>query len=201
MAFDPHFSVNGYVYLYYTVSTAPVHNRVVRFTADGDVAVPGSETLILRLDDLTSSPVHNGGALHFGPDEKLYIAVGENQNGANAQTLTNLLGKLLRINADGSIPNSNPFYTSAVGDNRAIWALGLRNPYTFAFQPGVGRLFLNDVGESTWEEINNGVSGSNYGWPESEGPTNDPRFRSPLFAYGRSSLLNWWLRDYRWHIL
>lgn len=186
VAFDPQFSVNGYVYLYYTANTSPVYNRVVRFTANGDVAVPGSETLLLRLNDLTSDTIHNGGALHFGPDGKLYVAVGENGNGGNSQTLANLLGKLLRINTDGSIPNDNPFYLNAVGDNRAIWAIGLRNPYTFAFQPGVGRLFINDVGQSTWEEINNGVAGSNYGWPESEGPTNDPRFRAPIFAYGHS---------------
>ena len=76
--------------------------------------------------------------MHFGPDGKLYVAVGENANGANAQTLGNRLGKILRINPDGSIPTDNPFYSQATGDNRAIWALGLRNPFTFAFQPGTG---------------------------------------------------------------
>jgi glucose/arabinose dehydrogenase len=186
VAFDPNFATNGFVYLYYTTNTAPLHNRVVRFTANGDVAVPGSETLILRLDDLSSATNHNGGALHFGPDGKLYVAVGENANGANAQTFSNLLGKLLRINADGSIPADNPFFNSATGQNRAIWALGLRNPYTFAFQRGTGRMFINDVGQSTWEEINEGVAGSNHGWPATEGPTSDPQFRSPVFAYGRS---------------
>ena len=150
------------------------------------MAVPGSETLILRLDDLSGATNHNGGALHFGPDGKLYIAVGENANGANSQTLSNLLGKLLRLNADGSIPSDNPFFNSASGQNRAIWALGLRNPYTFAFQRGTNRMFINDVGQSTWEEINDGVAGSNYGWPTTEGPTADPRFRSPIFWYGRS---------------
>ena len=186
VAFDPNFGTNGFVYVYYTVSTAPRHNRVSRFTAKGDTAVPGSEALILRLNDLSSATNHNGGALHFGPDGKLYVAVGENANGAHAQTLSNLLGKILRINPDGTIPTDNPFYTTATGENRAIWSLGLRNPYTFAFQPGTGRLFINDVGQSTWEEINDGVPGSNYGWPTTEGPTNDPRFRAPIFAYGRS---------------
>src|SRR4051794_22250124 len=139
VAFDPAFASNGYVYVYYTATTPTIHNRVSRFTASGNVAVPGSEVAILDLNDLSSATNHNGGALHFGPDGKLYVAVGENANGANSQTLSNLLGKILRLNADGSIPPDNPFYTQTTGVNRAIWALGLRNPYTFSFQPGTGR--------------------------------------------------------------
>jgi Glucose / Sorbosone dehydrogenase len=90
---------------------------------------------------------------------------------------------VLRINSNGSIPTDNPFYNSASGNNRAIWALGLRNPFTFAFQPGSTRMFINDVGASTYEEINNGIAGSNYGWPVTEGPTNNPSFRSPIYFY------------------
>jgi glucose/arabinose dehydrogenase len=187
VAFDPNFSANNFVYLYYTTSTSPVHNRVSRFTANGDVAVVGSETVLLDLDNLSSATNHNGGAIHFGSDGKLYIGVGENANGSNAQTLGNLLGKMLRINTDGTIPADNPFVNTATGVNRAIWALGLRNPYTFAFQPGTGRLFIDDVGQSTWEEIDDGVVGSNYGWPITEGPTTDPRFRSPIFSYGHGT--------------
>ena len=183
IAFDPNFINNHYVYVYHTVPTFPIHNRVSRFTAAGDVAAPGSEVIILNLDNLSSATNHNGGALHFGPDGKLYIGVGENANGANAQTLSNLLGKVLRINSNGSIPTDNPFYNSASGNNRAIWALGLRNPFTFAFQPGSTRMFINDVGASTYEEINNGIAGSNYGWPATEGPTNNPSFRSPIYFY------------------
>src|SRR5918997_2524777 len=93
---------------------------------------------------------------------------------------------MLRINSNGTIPTDNPFFNTAVGNNRSIWALGLRNPFTFAFQPGTGRMFINDVGQSTFEEINDGIAGSNYGWPNTEGPTSNPAFRSPLFAYGRS---------------
>src|SRR5690349_19902439 len=183
IAFDPNFFTNHYVYVYYTVPTSPAHNRVSRFTAAGDVVAPGSEMVILNLDNLSSATNHNSGALHFGPDGKLYIGVGENANGANAQTLSNLLGKVLRINSDGSSPTDNPFYNSATGNNRAIWALGLRNPFTFAFQPGSSRMFINDVGESTYEEINIGIAGSNYGWPVTEGPTNNPSFRSPIYFY------------------
>ena len=183
IAFDPNFASNNFLYVYYTVSGTPRHNRVSRFTANGDVVVPGSEIIILELDNLTSATNHNGGAIHFGPDGKLYVAVGENATRENAQTLQNRLGKVLRINSDGTIPADNPFFNTAAGVNRSIWALGLRNPFTFAFQPGTGRMFINDVGENTWEEINDGIAGSNYGWPDSEGPTSNPAFRSPLFSY------------------
>lgn len=187
VAFDPNFGSNHYVYVYYTVNFSPVHNRVSRFTANGDVAPANTETVILELNNLTNATNHNGGAIHFGPDGKLYVAVGENGTSSNSQTLTNLLGKMLRINSDGSVPTDNPFYSSASGINRAIWSLGLRNPFTFAFQRGTNRMFINDVGQSTWEEINDGIAGSNYGWPTTEGPTNDPRFRSPLFWYGHGA--------------
>jgi glucose/arabinose dehydrogenase len=190
VAFDPNFASNRFVYVYYTATTPSIHNRVSRFTAsttNPNVAVAGSETILLELDNLSSATNHNGGAIHFGPDGKLYIAVGENANRTNSQTLSNLLGKMLRINADGTIPSDNPFFNQATGNNRAIWALGLRNPFNFAFQPGTGRMFLNDVGEVTWEEINDGLSGSNYGWPTTEGPTSQAGIRAPLFAYQHGS--------------
>ena len=188
VAFDPSFATNNFVYVYYTVPGSPAHNRVSRFTANGDVAVAGSEVVLLNLDNLSSATNHNGGAIHFGPDGKLYVAVGENANSANSQTLVNLLGKVLRINSDGTIPADNPFFNTA-GARKEIWALGLRNPFTFAFQPGTGRLFINDVGQSTWEEINDGIAGSNYGWSICEGACSPPNanFRDPLFQYGHGS--------------
>jgi glucose/arabinose dehydrogenase len=184
---DPNFAANQFVYVYYTVPGAPAQNRVSRFVANGDVAAPGSETVLLELDPLSSATNHNGGALHFGSDGKLYIGVGENANGANSQSLDNLLGKMLRINADGSIPGDNPFVNAAVGKNDAIWALGLRNPFTFTVQRTGGRIFINDVGQATWEEINDGLPGANYGWPATEGPTTNPSFVSPIFAYTHGS--------------
>jgi glucose/arabinose dehydrogenase len=187
IAFDPNFAVNGFVYLYYTTSTPTVHNRISRFTANGDVAVPGSEVVILDLDNLSSATNHNGGAMGFGPDGKLYAAVGENAAPANAQSLNNLLGKMLRINRDGTIPTDNPFYASTTGRNRAIWALGLRNPFTFAFNAAGVELFINDVGQSSWEEINDGRAGANYGWPDTEGATTDPVFVTPRYAYSHAS--------------
>ena len=190
VAFDPNFASNNFVYVYYTATSPAIHNRVSRFTANGDAAVAGSETVLLDLDNLSSATNHNGGAMHFGADGKLYIAVGENANPANAQTLANLLGKMLRLNADGTIPSDNPFFNTATGRNRAIWALGLRNPYTFNFQPGTGRMFINDVGQNAFEEINDGVSASNYGWPICEGQacgsTPPAGYRAPLFVYGHT---------------
>ena len=183
IAFDPAFANNQRVYIYYTVPGSPPHNRVSRFIASGDVAVSGSQTVILELNNLSTASNHNGGAMHFGLDGKLYVAVGENANSANAQTLANLLGKMLRINADGTIPTDNPFFNTATGVNRAIWALGLRNPFTFGFHPGTGRMFINDVGQNTWEEINDGVAGANYGWPTCEGACNSPNFRDPIYQY------------------
>src|SRR5262245_29514069 len=132
VAFDPDFAVNQFVYIYYTATTPAIHNRVSRFTASGDVAATGSEVVLMDLENLSATN-HNGGALAFGPDEKLYVAVGENAVASNAQSLSNRLGKVLRLNRDGSIPTDNPFFTTATGLNRAIWALGLRNPFTFAF--------------------------------------------------------------------
>jgi glucose/arabinose dehydrogenase len=187
VAFDPAFATNQFVYVYYTATSPNIHNRLSRFTANGDVAVPGSETIILELNPLSGATNHNGGAIHFGPDGRLYIAVGENATPSNAQTLNNLLGKMLRINKDGTIPTDNPFFNQATGVNRAIWALGLRNPFTFAFQPGTGRMFINDVGQNSTEEINDGIAGSNYGWPNSEGPTTTPGHRGPVFFYGHGS--------------
>ncbi len=186
VAFHPQFASNGWVYLYYTSSDSGAHNRIVRYRADGDTAASG-ETVLVDLPTLSRAIDHNGGALRFGPDGKLYVAVGDNGTGANAQTLANPFGKILRFNDDGTIPDDNPFRLDAQGLGRAIWALGLRNPFTFSFQPGTGRMFINDVGESTWEEIDEGQPGANYGWPTVEGPGGAPEFVPPLFAYGHQA--------------
>ena len=152
LTFDPDFATNGYVYLHYSrkaTATTSVHNRIVRVTASGDRAVAGSEQLIFRLGNQTAATDHQGGALDFGKNGKLYIATGDNGRDPAtepvAQQLTNLFGKMLRINKDGTIPTSNPFYATASGSNRAIWALGLRNPFKFAVQPGTSTIFVNDV--------------------------------------------------------
>src|SRR5215471_3079971 len=204
ICFDPNFATNHYVYVYYTVpatQTAAAHNRLSRFTADPvhpDVALAGSETRIMEMDDLGVACVHNGAGLHFGPDGKLYVSTGD--PGSNSQSLNSILGKILRINPvpensdgtnpDATFPTDNPFYNSTTGKNRAIYILGVRNPFTFNFQPGTGRMFLDDVGSAYWEEINDGLRAGNYGWPIVEGPSSPPGYdldnsdpRVPGFIY------------------
>ena len=188
---DPDFESNGYLYAYYT-RAAPVVNRISRFTVsegDPDLADPGSELVLL--DGIPSSHYHNGGAIHFGADGNLYVAVGDGLVSSNAQSLTSLSGKLLRIRSDGGIPADNPFDATTSGVYRAIWARGLRNPFTFDVEDSTGRIFINDVGENTHEEIDEAWSGPNdgsnagfnFGWPATEGPTTNPAFHTPFHAY------------------
>ncbi|HHT9124357.1 MAG TPA: PQQ-dependent sugar dehydrogenase [Candidatus Brocadiia bacterium] len=190
IALDPDFANNQYIYIYYTAVSPTVHNRLSRFTLSGDVAIPGSETVLLDLFDLISD-VHNGGALHFGFDGKLYVAVGDNNRPTLAQSLNTLHGKMLRLNKDGSIPTDNPFYNTLSGKNRAIWAYGLRNPFTCAVHPETGRIFINDVGSwgtGPYEEINDGFPGANYGWPLAEGPNppGNPDYVYPIYYYSHA---------------
>lgn len=191
VALHPEFEQNGYVYVCYVAARPYPHHRISRLTARGDVADRHGEKILFRGDDQTrlggSVPAgHQGGGIHFGGDGKLYVAIGEQTAGAPSQRLDSLLGKMLRLNPDGSIPKENPFFRQAHGKYRAIWALGLRNPFGFAVQPNTGRIFINDVGGSRWEEINAGEAGANYGWPESEGYTEHPGHRTPILAYGES---------------
>lgn len=194
IAFDPSYDIASpaadFVYLYYTSTASPgPHNRISRFTVnntDPDHPTLSSESVIFELDALSSATNHNGGAIHFGPGNFLFVAVGDNATSANAQSLGTVHGKMLRIRADGSIPADNPFFGATAGNNRAIWALGLRNPFTFAFQPGTNRMFINDVGQGSFEEIDDGAVGANYGWPSTEGDFNPgqfPGFTRPFYAY------------------
>ena len=192
---DPNYATNRFVYVYYTATTPTIHNRVSRFTADAaneDVALAGSEVVLLDLETLGDA-THNGGAIHFGPDGKLYIAVGENAVSSNSQSLANRLGKILRINSDGTIPADNPtsfpnIAGSPSGVNRAIWAVGLRNPFTFSFQPGTGLMHINDVGQNTWEEVNVGTAGANFGWPTCEGKCDTAGMTNPLYQYSSAAV-------------
>jgi len=191
LAFDPDFATNQYLYMYYTVPASggnPPFNRISRFTANGDIAVPGSEQIILNLDPLSSATNHNGGALAFGPDGKLYVAVGDNALGSNAQNLNTYHGKLLRINKDGSAPADNPFFlTGTTEQSKRVWAYGLRNPYTFSIQPGMGKIFVNDVGQNAVEEINDATQGGrNFGWPSAEGVSANSSFTNPVYFYNHS---------------
>ena len=166
IAVDPGFDTNQHLYLYYTVDGAAVHNRVSRFLVVGDSLQ--DESVLLEGPTLPKV-FHNSGNLRFGLDGLLYISMGDNAQPAMSQQRNTLLGKILRIASDGSIPPNNPF----VGDPNArpeVWAYGLRNPWRFDIQPGTGNLFIGDVGDGAWEELDLGVEGANYGYPLVEGP-------------------------------
>jgi glucose/arabinose dehydrogenase len=188
IAFDPDFDFNHYVYVFYTIPGAN-RNRVSRFIANGDYAIPGSEQVLLETDPLAGT-IHNAGGLLFGPDKKLYIATGDGADAGTAQRLNSLLGKVLRINSDGSIPTDNPYYNQATGPFRSIWALGFRNPFSFAIQPGTGRMIVGDVGGDQFEELNLIERGGNYGWPLIEGPRSwqspPANYTDPLYAYSHN---------------
>jgi glucose/arabinose dehydrogenase len=183
IALDPGFASNGYVYITYTRDATPRFQRIARFTATGDVAVAGSETTIFETNNSPNAiEYHLGGALHFGGDGKLYLMLGEGYTG-DEQTLDNFAGKILRLNKNGTVPTDNPFYTQTTGKFRAIWAKGFRNPFSASVQQGAGTLFINDVGSGTYEEINQGVAGANYGFPNSEGYSVNSGETAPKYAY------------------
>ena len=186
---DRDFDNTGYIYLYYNVKNGE-HNRISRFTANGNTAVPGSELILMDLAELGST-MHNGGTMRWGMDGKLYVSTGEGAIEKYSQSFDNALGKMLRLNADGSIPTDNPYYGSTSGNARAIYAMGLRNPFSFDIDPLSGRIFLNDVGLSDWEEVNEIKQGRNYGWPLVEGyltnQTPPADYEDPLFAYGHDA--------------
>ena len=167
LTLDPNFTQNHYVYVFYTSVPEGQDNggpngpnEVVRLT---DVADKGADlTYIMR--DLPSGPIHNSGTIHFGPDGKLYVALGDNDQGSNAQDLGAIAGKILRVNPDGSIPDDNPF-VGQEGKQPAIWAYGLRNPFSFDFDPVSHGLLATENGPGDNDELDVIVKGANYGWP------------------------------------
>lgn len=188
IAFDPDFGIsNHYVYFYYTGHD--LLNHLVRYSAADDIGTDGPYELFT-----TQSPselLHVGGSIRFGPDGKLYFAVGDNGYPPNAQDLSNPHGKILRINKDGSIPADNPF-VGQPGKLGAIWAYGFRNPWRFQFDSATDKLYGGDVGDYSWEEVNHIVRGGNYGWPVHEGVCTSgcAGYRDPIHAYhhdGQSS--------------
>ena len=203
MTFDPDYATNGFVYFYQTVTTGGTHNEIVRYhvnPANPNVVDATTPTTIINIGPLSAATNHNGGWIGFGPDGYLYAAVGDNANGDNAQTATNLLGKILRIDVHNdafpgdstrnyAIPSDNMFAATAGADE--IFALGLRNPFRDSFDRGTGEFFVADVGQSTWEEIDLGRSGANYGWPLFEGPAGSGTvgagtLTGPIYSYNHS---------------
>jgi glucose/arabinose dehydrogenase len=189
VALAPDFATSGTLYVHYTGEDA--RSRIHRFAASASnsnvAAGAGTEILVLP-EDPSFGYNHQGGALGFGVDGKLYFTVGEHNHSEYAQDVDSPFGKILRLNPDGTFPANNPFYTSPSAWRSAVWTLGLRNPFSFAFQPGTGRLFVNDVGGGLREEVNEVTAGANYGWPLTEGKfdaAQHPTFTNPLHDYER----------------
>lgn len=188
LALDPNFATNHFVYVYYTTSAQSLNppatpkNRVSRFTEMGNAILPGSETILI--DNIPSDAGnHNAGCIRFGPDGKLYVATGDGGSQPNnSQNLNNLAGKILRINPDGSIPSDNPYFGDT-GKRQEIYFYGLRNPFRFEFRPGTNVLYVADVGQNTWEEVNVGLPAGNFGWPLHEGSTGASGFVNPIHQY------------------
>lgn len=201
LAFHPDFANNGFFYVHYSASS-PRRSVISRFTYNSQtgLASAGSEVILLQVTQPFSN--HNGGSLAFGPDDMLYIALGDGGGsgdaGDNAQDRGNLLGTILRIDVDAGnpygIPPDNPFVGEA-GVREEIWAYGLRNPYRFSFDQLTGALWTGDVGQGALEEIDIVQAGGNYGWRVFEGTQpfassqNTPPNTTlipPVFEYERS---------------
>ena len=184
IAFDPNFKTTPFIYLYYTTNATSPKNRVSRFTIKGDVIDRNSETILV--DNIRSDAGnHNAGCLRFGPDGKLYISTGDGgQDQRQSQDLNSINGKILRMNKDGTIPADNPFVGQ--GHRGEIFCYGLRNPWRFTFDSVNGTLFIGDVGGDSQEELNVGVRGANYGWPNAEGNSTNIAYKNPVFSYSHN---------------
>jgi len=188
VTFAPDFLRRPQLFILYVRSQPFAHHVLSRFAVNGDTVDPASELVLFEGDDQatlggTQEGAHQGGPIRFGQDGKLYVAIGEQTAGEPAQKLDTLLGKVLRLNPDGSIPTDNPFVTKTTGKYRAIYAYGIRNPFGLALQRETGRIFFTDVGSSAFEEVNELTAGANYGWPRAEGYSTNPEFKRPLYAY------------------
>lgn len=211
IAFHPDFAENGYFFLNFTNNSG--NTEITRYTvpeATPNQADPNSGQLVIRINQPYSN--HNAGDLHFGPDGYLYVPMGDGGSGGdpqnNAQSATSLLGKILRLDIDGddfpsdnnknyAIPTDNPFVES--GEYLPeVWATGMRNPWRFSFDRETGDLWIGDVGQSAYEEVNlqlaESTGGENYGWRCYEGFHNYntsgcesfENYEAPIIEFGQS---------------
>ena len=206
LAFHPDYASNGYFYVDYTHLNSvgdTLYTLIERYTVSAapDSADSASHKLILRIVQPYSN--HNGGLVMFGPDGMLYIGMGDGGSGGDpqnrAQDPDSLLGKLLRIDVDGGDPYASPPNNPYVGraGRDEIWAIGLRNPWRFAFDRVAGLLYIADVGQDLWEEVDvapAGQGGLNYGWPIMEGlhcfrpnPCSTTGLIQPVLEYGHGN--------------
>ena len=195
LAFSPDYRDSGVFYINYTDQAGNTVISRFQGSSDPTLAEGGSEDVVLSFGQPFEN--HNGGQIRFGPDEYLWIATGDGGSAGdpqgNAQKLDNPLGKLLRIDVSEkpyTIPQDNPF-------GNVIWAYGLRNPWRFTFDPASGDLYIADVGQKEWEEVNylaaGTAGGSNFGWNYREGnhpyqgtPPQDLALTTPVWEYGHS---------------
>lgn len=202
-AFDPDYATNGKFYVYMSNLAGDVEIRQYSSRSGSLEADPASARLITTIDFPAGTDRHRGGWIGFGPDDHLYVAVGDGTRSANAQDLSNPMGKILRLdvtrdafpsdpNRNYAVPSDNPSHIDGIaGDatGSGIYAAGLRNPWRVSFDRATGELYIADVGESSFEEINIGRAGANYGWPGTEGgfdPARHPDYTQPIHSYGRS---------------
>jgi glucose/arabinose dehydrogenase/regulation of enolase protein 1 (concanavalin A-like superfamily) len=180
LALDPNFATNGYIYVSYT--TLDEHAQLSRLTVQHGTASLASEKVYMKGTQLQQIH-HSANTVHIGPDKKLWWSVGDNYPPiSNAQNLTNIYGKILRFNLDGTIPVDNPF-VKIPGAVPSIYAYGLRNPFRFTFLPN-GKAMTEDTGSSFWEELNAIQPGGNYGWSTYEGNCGSCGYINPAYAYG-----------------
>ena len=178
---DPAFASNGLVYVCASVTDNNQWlNQVLRYRMSGNT--PVLESHVIRFGMLANTN-HDGCRIRFGPDGKLWVTMGDAGNTANAQNPNSLNGKVLRVNSDGTIPADNPIIAGASGRS-AVYTWGNRNPQGLTFEPGTGRPFEVEHGDSTHDEINILVAGANYGYPVCRGPCGDPRFIDPAWSSG-----------------
>jgi glucose/arabinose dehydrogenase len=196
LAFHPRYAENGYVYVDYTDNDSTV--QIIRYTVSPPTANtvdPATAQTVMAIKK--GSKYHNGGTLEFGRDGYLYISIGDDEGSEKAQDLSNIYGKILRVDVDSAspyaIPPDNPFVNRADAKGE-IWVYGLRNPWRFSFDRANGDMWIGDVGDAREEEVDlvpSGTSGQNFGFPYLEGDLcmdethcHDPGLVPPLATYG-----------------
>jgi glucose/arabinose dehydrogenase len=179
IALDPAFPSNQYVYVYYTYRDSGfyTHGHILRYTANGNTGTSPKDIFDVTSSAPNTPPYHNGGYIKFGPDSKLYAMVGEFHQDQQAQNLTSMTGKMLRMNADGSVPSDNP------SPGSLDYAWGIRNSFGFDFDTSNNRLIATMAGPASDDKILVIVKGGNYGWPACLGICNDPRFIDPIVDF------------------
>lgn len=185
---DPQFwtaGAEGYHTIYVAYTGADNYDQLSKLSLAPDTLAVVGEQVLLKSTQLGNN-FHHGGELQFDPaGQYLYWAVGDNTVGANAQDLSNIHGKILRLDRNGNAPADNPYFNTP-GAVKQIYATGLRNPFRFTFTPN-GKLLVGDVGEADWEELNIVTAGGNYGWPAEEGECTDCEYVNPVYAYPHSA--------------